>query len=143
MQEAMRELLGPQLWQTALPHVPFEEVEPEKHQKLYEEYIRCVMHAGMKSLEVLVPGGPERLRTDLERIASGIISTPMDDALASGLLASADDPWLWEPCITLADDMAFTLWSNLQYFPEGESDYDDDWLMDAIRHPPIKPVDHS
>ncbi|KAJ7286114.1 hypothetical protein C8J57DRAFT_1461330 [Mycena rebaudengoi] len=132
MEEAIHELL--ELWQTALPHVPFEEAEPEKRQKLHTEYIHCVMHAGMKSLQVLVPGGPERLQADLERIASGIIGTPVDTATSS-LLDSPGDPWLWNTSIGLAHDLHFTLCHRWLYSP----DPGDNSLLDAVRHPPVKP----
>ncbi|KAJ7286092.1 hypothetical protein C8J57DRAFT_1461317 [Mycena rebaudengoi] len=136
MQKAIRKLLGPRLWQTALPHVPFEEAEPEKRQKLHKEYIRCVMHAGMKSLQVLVPGGPERLQADLERIASGIIGTPVDTATSS-LLDSPGDPWLWNTRIGLARDLHVTLWGGWQCSPY--LDNDGDLLPGAIRRPALKP----
>ncbi|KAJ7286093.1 hypothetical protein C8J57DRAFT_1708466 [Mycena rebaudengoi] len=136
MQEASRKWLGPRLWQTALPHVPFEEAEPEKHQKLYKEYIHCVMHAGMKSLQVLVPEGPERLQADLERIASGIIGTPVDTATSS-LLDSPGDPWLWNTSIGLAHDLRVTFWRGWRHPPY--LDNGGDLLPGAIRRPAFKP----
>ncbi|KAJ6627902.1 hypothetical protein B0H10DRAFT_1940868 [Mycena sp. CBHHK59/15] len=51
----------------------------------------CVMHMGFKGLKVLVPGGPERLSADLQRVESGMVDQA-DDATKQRLLAFVGDP---------------------------------------------------
>ncbi|KAJ7481564.1 hypothetical protein FB451DRAFT_1443888 [Mycena latifolia] len=106
---------------------------PEMTQKRHKRYISSVMHMGMKSLEVLVPGGPDRLKKDLELIESGIPAL-QDEAQEKHLLKFACDPWLWTPFITLERNKVFTLWDRWR----GNQDCEP--LMKAIRNPPQKRI---
>jgi hypothetical protein len=79
------------------------------------------MHLGMKSLELLVPGGVEKLETDLERIANGIRKLDEEesehqvdeasaaDARASRLVKVIGDPWLWVAHPTLLGSFVYAL----------------------------------
>jgi hypothetical protein len=156
MQHATRKFFKSSMWEDALQTSPsFQAMNPV----LRERYIFCIMHMGLKSLEVLVPGRPEKLEEDLHRIANGIRSLPVGadsrdedmedldhmadgigarqayeffDAKAERLFEWVGDPWLWTAYPTLASDLSFTLWSNWM------GDEDSDPLMEAIRSPPKK-----
>ncbi|KAJ7481568.1 hypothetical protein FB451DRAFT_1236432 [Mycena latifolia] len=132
MAEAMRELLDPSLWKGELGPLP---VAAES--ELHDPYISSVMHMGMKSLEVLVPGGPEKSKEDLERVANGLaaLHDGQNPDPEERLREFVGDPWLWTPFITLQTDLSFTLWANWM----GDED-DFDPLMEAIRKPPQKKV---
>ncbi|KAJ7234309.1 hypothetical protein B0H12DRAFT_162361 [Mycena haematopus] len=69
MAEATREFLNPSEWEEELEKSPSFQTTDES---LEELFISCAMHMGMKSLELLLPGGVEKLEADLERIATGI-----------------------------------------------------------------------
>ncbi|KAJ7857661.1 hypothetical protein B0H14DRAFT_686750 [Mycena olivaceomarginata] len=109
-----------------------------------ELFTACAMHLGMKSLELLVPGGIEKLEADLERIANGIRKLDGEeselqvdevsaaDARATRLLKDIGDPWLRAAYPTLQSDMAFTLWCS------GSGGFDVVPLKEAIRSPPQK-----
>ncbi|KAJ7213725.1 hypothetical protein B0H12DRAFT_1155751 [Mycena haematopus] len=108
------------------------------------------MHMGMKSLELLLPGGVEKLEADLERIATGIRigdelqahesfasdsnESPSSNAKAERLKLAVGDPWLFTVYPTLNADLKFTLWSSRP----GGKDVDVAPLMKAIRGPPQK-----
>jgi hypothetical protein len=156
MQHATRKFFKSSMWEDALQTSPsFQAMNPV----LRERYIFCIMHMGLKSLEVLVPGRPEKLEEDLHRIANGIRSLPVGadsrdedmedldhmadgigarqayeffDAKAERLFEWVGDPWLWTAYPTLASDLSFTLWSRWM------GDEDSDPLMEAIRSPPKK-----
>ncbi|KAJ7718107.1 hypothetical protein DFH07DRAFT_860517 [Mycena maculata] len=136
MSQAMREMLNRLLWEHELQSTPsFQEIPGASR----EEFIRIVMHMGMKSLAILVPGGPERLREDLDRIAKGIIALEVggggDD---TSLLKFVDDRWLGAPRFTLETDVGFSLWAN--WMGEDEDEDDSKLLMEAIRSPPQRKV---
>jgi hypothetical protein len=90
-----------------------------------ELFTSCVMRLGMKSLELLVPGGVEKLEADLERIANGIRKLDEEeselqvdevsaaDARASRLVKVIGDPWLWVAHPTLYFDLSFTLCESI------------------------------
>ncbi|KAJ7164682.1 hypothetical protein C8R43DRAFT_1061882 [Mycena crocata] len=127
MSEAFRQMLAPSMWREELVASPsFLSTHPD----LRDSFISCVMHMGMRSLEVLVPGGPERLKEDLARISRGVNANNSggSETAASDLLKFVGDPWLWTPYPTLQSDVAFTLWSNWE-----DEDTDPEPLMEAIR----------
>ncbi|KAJ7645610.1 hypothetical protein DFH06DRAFT_590729 [Mycena polygramma] len=97
-----------------------------------ETFTSSVMHMGLKSLEVLVPGGLEKCQEDLNRIADGMREVVVTDGHLQQLIG---DPWLWTPYPTLRSDLSFTLWGSWA----GESD--DGPLMEAIRSAPQKKVE--
>ncbi|KAJ6497680.1 hypothetical protein C8R45DRAFT_135738 [Mycena sanguinolenta] len=149
MVEATREFLNASLWKEELDESPSFQATRGFSRELY---ISCAMHAGLKSLELLVPGGVERLEADLGVIAAGIRSSAdvdeedadeekenelqADESPADSkdkrLFKLIGDPWLFNVYPSLAADLNFTLWSN---WP---SDDDIDQLMKAIRRPPQK-----
>ncbi|KAJ7263994.1 hypothetical protein B0H12DRAFT_1102373 [Mycena haematopus] len=112
------------------------------------------MHMGMKSLELLLPGGVEKLEERLERIATGIRigdeeedelqadesfasdsdESSSSDSKAERLKLAVGDPWLFIACPTLNYDLNFTLWGS---FP-GDDEVDVAPLMKAIRSRPAK-----
>ncbi|KAJ7461200.1 hypothetical protein FB451DRAFT_1563008 [Mycena latifolia] len=101
-----------------------------------KSYISSVMHMGIKSLEVLLSGGPERMREDLDRIAGGMLGAPDEEQL----LAFVGDPWLTTVHADLLSDIRFTLWSNWVY-PEPAEDSEEYYSMPlerAIGAPPQK-----
>ncbi|KAJ6509044.1 hypothetical protein C8R45DRAFT_463599 [Mycena sanguinolenta] len=69
MQHATRKCLKPSLWRQELDRSPSFQAT---NGSLHELYISRAMHMGFKSLELLVPGGVEKLEADLELIAAGI-----------------------------------------------------------------------
>ncbi|KAJ6584690.1 hypothetical protein B0H19DRAFT_1106105 [Mycena capillaripes] len=98
-----------------------------------ERFIYCVIHMGMKSLEVRLPGGPGKFAEDLDRIVTGIEANGSDDR-ENDLLEFIGDPWLWTAYPTLYLDLNFTLrnaWNG---------DEDPDPLMQAIRSAPQRNV---
>ncbi|KAJ6620731.1 hypothetical protein B0H10DRAFT_2020314, partial [Mycena sp. CBHHK59/15] len=122
MLEATRQQLNPEFWMKALQVRLPESVTMAKR----KQYATRVMHMGLKSLEVLLPGGVQKLSEDLELIASGMVNVE-DDETEQRLLDFVGDPWLWTPYVTLNNDMEFSLWG----FWNGDSD--PDLLMAAIR----------
>ncbi|KAJ7134386.1 hypothetical protein C8R44DRAFT_870029 [Mycena epipterygia] len=127
MTEAMDGLLHPSSWKCELQ-------ESSSFQTITELPLSCVMHMGMKSLEVLLPGRHEGLEEDLGRIVNGIGALVDDSALASKdkhLLEFVGDAWLSTAYVSLASDMAFTLWGL-------GDEADRDLLMAAIRSAPQK-----
>ncbi|KAJ6497675.1 hypothetical protein C8R45DRAFT_135609 [Mycena sanguinolenta] len=72
MDEATREFLNASLWKQELDKSPSFQATGGFSRELY---ISCAMHAGLKSLELLVPGGVEKLEADLGVIAAGIRSS--------------------------------------------------------------------
>ncbi|KAJ6466491.1 hypothetical protein C8R45DRAFT_1079695 [Mycena sanguinolenta] len=140
MSEAVQSFLNASTWKLELQKSPSFQTTSGSVQ---ESYICRAMHMGMKSLELLVPGGVEKLKADLERIATGIhISVDEEakkleadeslavDSRAEHLLKLVGDPWLFNAYPTLNADLNFTLWS---YWP---TDDDIDPLLKAIRSPP-------
>ncbi|KAF8208773.1 hypothetical protein K438DRAFT_1812858 [Mycena galopus ATCC 62051] len=119
MTEATREFLNPPLWQEELETSPSFRTTGSSQRELY---VSCAMHMGMKSLELLVPGGVEKWEADLERIGNGIRD------------ADRHIPY-YNP--TLRSDLSFTLWSN---WPEDDEDLDVDELKEAVRGPPRKNI---
>ncbi|KAJ6590017.1 hypothetical protein DFH09DRAFT_1140676 [Mycena vulgaris] len=130
MREAQDQLLNPATWDHALQASPLFELPTSKGFPL-EWYISCVMHMGMKSLEILLPGGPERVREDLDRIASGIF----DVADEEEVLEFVGDPWLSTAHVNLLSDIRFTLWNSWEY---AEPDFDTAVLEKAIGAAPQK-----
>jgi len=144
MAEATREFLKPSQWKKQLETSPSFQTTSRS---LRDLYISCVMHMGMKSLELLVPGGVEKLKMDMERIADGIrMSVDADENeleavdtrdRAERLLKVVGDPWLWSAYPTLQSDLWFTLWTSC-HWPADKEDLNTDSLIEAIRSPPQK-----
>ncbi|KAF8208776.1 hypothetical protein K438DRAFT_1812863 [Mycena galopus ATCC 62051] len=135
MAEGMRQFLKPSLWREELETSPSFRTTSGAWRELY---ISCAMNMGMKSLELVVPGGVEKWEADLERIAGGIrVSGVADEQDLGGktLLKVVGDPWLFIAYPTLSTDLNFTLWSS---WPTDDEDLDVDQLMKAIRDPPQK-----
>ncbi|KAJ7134351.1 hypothetical protein C8R44DRAFT_770279 [Mycena epipterygia] len=126
MSEAMTGLLNLSSWKSELQGSPSFQVASTLP-------ISCVMHMGMKSLEMLLPGGPKRLKQDLDRIANGIGAQVDDSALPikdERLLEFVGDPWLWTAFPTLQSDLHFALWGSWA------GDGDRKLLMEVIRSAP-------
>ncbi|KAJ7645572.1 hypothetical protein DFH06DRAFT_589932 [Mycena polygramma] len=90
-------------------------------------FTSSVMHMGLKSLEILVPGGPKKLEGDLDRVADGIRGVLDITATDKHLRRLVGDPWLWTAFPTLESDLYFTLWGA--WVGEGDKGP----LMEAIR----------
>ncbi|KAJ7695706.1 hypothetical protein B0H17DRAFT_1198480 [Mycena rosella] len=122
--EVTRQFLKPSLWTEALKASPSFSGIPLVLPGLYTFF---AMHMGMRSLELLLPGGPERLREDLDGIASGIIDASGEEEL----LEFVGDPWLTDARVGLLSDlhpMMWTVWRD-------EDDLDTD-LKEIIRGEP-------
>ncbi|KAF8208646.1 hypothetical protein K438DRAFT_1961236 [Mycena galopus ATCC 62051] len=97
------------------------------------------MHLGLKSLELRVPGGVERLAEGLARIANGIntmvdfdeSSGSITDSRSERVLKVVNDPWLSTAFPTLDSDLDFT-WSGSRRGDNTEL------LVEAIRRPSQK-----
>ncbi|KAJ6497670.1 hypothetical protein C8R45DRAFT_135397 [Mycena sanguinolenta] len=149
MGKATRELLNDSLWKQELAKSPSFQAT---RRFTRETYISCAMHAGLKSLELLVPGGVEKLEAGLEVIAAGLHSplyTDEEEAeLQAGkrpagskderLLKLIGDPWLHDGYPTLAADLDFTQGASCTQGASWPSDDNIDPLMKAIRSPPQK-----
>jgi hypothetical protein len=134
MELATENFLHSRSWKKALGVPP---TIPETVPELHERYISAAMHMGLKSLQVLIPGGPERLKDDLDRIARGIVA-PRDVRQKERLLDFAGDPWLRTPYVTLSSDLSFSLWST---WPSSQ---DCEPLKEAMHSPPqnVKKTSH-
>ncbi|KAF7351135.1 hypothetical protein MSAN_01676000 [Mycena sanguinolenta] len=123
MNEATHGFLSAPSWKEELEESPSFQATS---QSLHELYVYCAMHAGLKSLELLVPGGVEKLEPELEVIAAGIRTSvhedgenelqageSLADSKAKRLLKLIGDPWLFNAYPTLTNDMNFTLWGTL------------------------------
>ncbi|KAJ7505546.1 hypothetical protein B0H11DRAFT_1979241 [Mycena galericulata] len=129
MQVAMRQMLGPSSWEVKLQSTPaYKEI---RKLGLHDAFISSAMHMGLKSLELLVPGGPERLQEDLNQIANGI-SAFLIEGEEEKILESINDPWLWTAYMTVQYDLSFTLWCTWN------EEEDCNPLMKAIRSAPDK-----
>ncbi|KAJ7505557.1 hypothetical protein B0H11DRAFT_428707 [Mycena galericulata] len=128
MSVAIRQMLGPTLWEGKLWSTAYKEI---RKPGFHDTFISSAMHMGLKSLELLAPGGPERLQEDLNRIANGI-SAVLIEGKKEKILESINDPWLWTTYITVEQDLSFALWCSW----DGEEDYHP--LMKAIRSAPEK-----
>lgn len=140
MAEATRVFFDPSLWKKELEASSAYQTTSGT---LRELFISCAMHMGSKSLELLAPGGVEKFKGDLERIANGICISDEEksvdeasaiDSRAQRILKAVGDPWLCLAFPTLQDDLAFTLWSSWQGDEEDEEGQEP--LMKAIRSPP-------
>ncbi|KAJ6512021.1 hypothetical protein C8R47DRAFT_1064694 [Mycena vitilis] len=155
MNHATNEFFTHSLWnKNLLEDTPvFQAMNPA----LRETFTSSVMHMGLKSLEILLPGGLEKYQEDLDRIVDGIrgliarrgdTDKGKEDATEIAeshikarlevedqhLRQLAGDPWLWTAFPTLRSDLSFTLWGSWA----GEND--DEPLMAALRDPPQKNV---
>ncbi|KAJ7043876.1 hypothetical protein C8F04DRAFT_1250500 [Mycena alexandri] len=142
MSEAQDQFLNPSSWRDVLHSTPsFQAV----HADAQEVFLSCVMHMGMKSLEMLVVGGPEKLKDDLDRIANRLCGEVFQNEKRDGqdwdeyvhsnderLLKFVGDRWLHTAYTSLGSDLQFTLWSS---WPRED---DATPLMEAIRSSPLK-----
>nr|GAT49266.1 predicted protein [Mycena chlorophos] len=141
MNIACMDFLEPRLWERRI------ELEESAAYKMIDDphlrqvFIRCSMHLGFRSLELLVPGGPARLAPDLERLATNLKLVLHSEARGStewndvdDLLAARDaelrkivqDPWWITGFPQLRTDLGFMLWDGW------EGDLDEGPLLEAI-----------
>ncbi|KAF7301265.1 hypothetical protein MIND_00691300 [Mycena indigotica] len=137
LQTAM-DFLCPQLWEDALqPTVLWKTIDPV----IRETYVSCAMNLGFSSLELLVPGGPERLTAQLELIAASLSNAlnvgpglqtagRLIQARNAELRELIEDPWWLTGFPDLDVDLSLTLWGNWS----GENGR---VLMKAIRTPAV------
>ncbi|KAJ7069969.1 hypothetical protein C8F01DRAFT_538956 [Mycena amicta] len=136
MQTALHDLLNPPLWEAALRESSA--VYKTIDSAMRGTFLSCVMHLGFRSLELLVPGGPERLNGDLETLAANLedalqvsagpqTEQELVEARNEVLREFVADPWWSTGFPTISSDIRFTLW------PRWEEDEDE--LVEAIRNP--------
>ncbi|KAJ7644323.1 hypothetical protein FB45DRAFT_897535 [Roridomyces roridus] len=126
MTQATENFLDRKLWQDKLGFVEDQQAE------VRDLCISCVMHMGWKSLEILVKGGPERLRGEVEQMVEGIhrLLAQGQESADRELRKVVGDPWLHTAYISLEADLHFTLWSSWG------GDEDDEELIKAISSAP-------
>nr|GAT43811.1 FAD/NAD(P)-binding domain-containing protein [Mycena chlorophos] len=147
MQSAIHSgILSPKVWDKRLSSAPlaaYDGLEP----RLWKIFIRRAMHLGFRSLELLLPGGPERpgLAEDLQRLAAQLVDALKPDAnpysmpeslqdfrdaeLRAKVSQLLEDPWWSSGFPGLEDDMRFTsrgIWGDQSRVGE---------LKEAVRSP--------
>ncbi|KAK7044976.1 hypothetical protein R3P38DRAFT_184756 [Favolaschia claudopus] len=94
-------------------------------------FVSAAKHMGLKSLELVIDGGVERLAADLEQVSKGIRQRRLENeahkstgkvSLGKHLGQAIGDPWLLSPFIMLSSDLKFTLWHNLPTDDESDDD---------------------
>nr|GAT51014.1 predicted protein [Mycena chlorophos] len=112
-------LLRQSLWLKRLDPTPMYNNLHPAHRRIF---IESAMSLGFRSLELLLPEGPQLLAPDLEKLARDIADAlpvvsagPVDVGGRPGvaeLRELFDDPWLSSTAPSLQDDLKFTLWGN-------------------------------
>ncbi|KAK7055133.1 hypothetical protein R3P38DRAFT_2845312 [Favolaschia claudopus] len=115
-------------------------------EKIRRLFVDCAMHMGLRSLELLIPGGVEKLSEDLERIMRGIHRRRIENDELGGdsvaekqLLKIIGDPWLLSTHITLELDLPFTF-GGAGYYGLDDEEYDEVLEAEVIAavHEPVR-----
>ncbi|KAJ7070020.1 hypothetical protein C8F01DRAFT_1246171 [Mycena amicta] len=143
MQTAFKDYIDYSGWEEELEETAvYEAMDPV----IRPVFVHCAMHLGFRALELLVPGGTERLNGDLERLAANLAdalkvdsetetATDLIQARNNELRRFVKDRWWLSGFQTLEDDLNFTLWS----YWKGE--HDEQELMQAIRSPAKRTIE--
>ncbi|KAK7063633.1 hypothetical protein R3P38DRAFT_7174 [Favolaschia claudopus] len=140
MVHATEEYLNKDLWRMQFDGSPLFQANTDEGVR--ESFVSCAMHIGLRSLELLVPGGVEKLAGDLEDIMRGIhqrrLENELDENYDKRLRVAVRDRWLPSTHITLEMDLYFAMFRSWSYVPPDDEMFDSG-IIAAVRDPPQKP----